>query len=177
MSKVEKEIVVMHNERLSKFESYVEANSDDPNAKVTLTLISEFKKEVKENEEQLKKFEELARSRHDDRANRKRRFMAWFGRLRHFQEWLKSKGDDHKTVPVLRWIAEFEHKKIEEWVKANVQGFLGDPPDNDFLDGFLSALLLIEEEALGLPMESPPFAEARELVITDRAQKGRRQAH
>jgi hypothetical protein len=154
--------IIMHyerlNERLSQFQNFVEGNSDDPNAKVTLSLISEFKKEAKENEE------ELARSRHDPRANRKRRFMAWFGRLRQFQEWLKSKGDDHTTALVLKWIAEFEHKQVEKYVKESVQSFLGDPPDNDFLCGFLSAMLVVEEEALGLPLGSPPFAEAQELV-------------
>jgi hypothetical protein len=173
MSKLENEIVVSRHERLSNFRNYVERTSDDPDAQRTLTLISEFEKEVEENKRKLGEHQ-VGRSGPDDiAAARQRRFIAWFGRLRQFQEWLRSKGDDN-AVPVLRWIAEFEHKQIEEWLKESVQGFLGDPPDNDFLCGFLSALLLVEEEAIGLPLGSPPFAEARELperYIRDKRRK------
>ena len=62
------------------------------------------------------------------------------------------------------WTAEFEHKQVQRYLEKSIQAYLGDPPDSDFLDGYLSALLVVAEEAIGLPMESFPFAEAQELV-------------
>jgi hypothetical protein len=92
---------VYYNERLSLFESYVEGKSADPNAQLTLSLIREFKQELKQNEK------ELSRPKEPDSISvlgpvsydaRKRRCMPWFRRLRQFQEWLKSRGDDHNTT-------------------------------------------------------------------------------
>jgi hypothetical protein len=163
MSKLKNEIAV--SRQLSNFRNYVERTSDDPDAQRTLTLISEFEKEVKENEGELGE-RQVGRSGPDDIVGaRPRRLVALFGALRQFQEWLRSDDDDNAGLAMaLRWIAEFEYKQIKEWLKEYVQAFLGDPPDSDSLCGFLSALLLVAEEALGLPMESPPFSDARELV-------------
>ena len=146
MRKLESEIDTS-NERLSEFLNYVERNSDGPNAERTLTLIFEFEREAKDDEKEAELRVGRSLPNTIDVA-RQRRFNYWFGRLRQFQEWLRSKGKDHDAVLALRWIAEFEHKLIEEWLKEYVQAFLGDPPDNEFLHGFLSALLLINEEAL-----------------------------
>jgi hypothetical protein len=52
---------------------------------------------------------------------------------------------------------------IEKYGERAVQSFLSDPPDTDFQRGFLSAMLVIAEEALGLPVDAPPFKEAQEL--------------
>jgi len=52
---------------------------------------------------------------------------------------------------------------VEEYVKSSVQSFLGDPPDSDSQWGFLSAMLVVAKEALGLRMDMPPFAEAQKL--------------
>ena len=52
----------------------------------------------------------------------------------------------------------------EEYVTNSVQTFLGDPPDNEYQRGFLGALLIVAEEALGLQMNIPPFAEAQKLT-------------
>jgi hypothetical protein len=168
---------VIMNERLSEFESYVEGNSADPNAQLTLSLIREFKQEFKHKEQEVSNPKELSFISPGPLwpDPNKARSMPWFRRLRQFQEWLKSRHDAHSMTLVLRWIAEFELKKIEEWAKENVQGYLGDPPDTKYQKGFLSALLLMEEEALGLPPETPPFAEARELSV-ERAKRRMRKA-
>ena len=50
--------------------------------------------------------------------------------------------------------------QVEEYVTEAVQMFLLAPPDTDFQCGFLAALLVVAKEALGLRMDSPPFAEA-----------------
>jgi hypothetical protein len=152
------------NDRLDEFQNYATAQLDDPDALVTLALIADFKKEARDNGEELTRLKRLARSSDESRAALKEmHFVGWFGRLRQFQNWLSTKCDQQDAVRVLRWIAEFEHKLVEEWLKQNVEGFLGDPPDNDFLHGFLSALLLVNEEALGLPLYLHPFAEAEGL--------------
>jgi hypothetical protein len=44
-----------------------------------------------------------------------------------------------------------------------VEPFLLDPPDTDFLCGYLAALLNVAEEALGLHLAKSPFKEAQEL--------------
>ena len=175
MSKLERleRKIEIGNDRLSEFRRYVEGNSEDPNAQRTLALISEFSKEVKHNQYGPSR---VCRSQGDHlAAARQRRFTHWFGRLRQFQEWLRSKCDDYQVVLILRWIAEFEHKLIEQWLEEGVEtALLGDPPDNDFLCGFWSALLLVNEEALGLPLKSYPFAEVEELIKRDVRDKRRR---
>jgi hypothetical protein len=39
---------------------------------------------------------------------------------------------------------------VYTYIKSNVEPFLLDPPDTDFLQGYLAALLNVAEEALGL---------------------------
>jgi hypothetical protein len=53
--------------------------------------------------------------------------------------------------------------QVEEYVTSAVQMFLVDPPDTDSQWGFLSALLVVAKEALGLDMDNSPYAEAHEL--------------
>jgi len=53
--------------------------------------------------------------------------------------------------------------QVEEYVTSAVQTFLVDPPDTDSQWGFLSALLVVAKEALGLDMNNSPYAEAHEL--------------
>ena len=54
-------------------------------------------------------------------------------------------------------------EKVEEYVTEAVRMFLVDPPDTNSQWGFLSALLVVAKEALGLSMDHSPFAEAQEL--------------
>ena len=53
---------------------------------------------------------------------------------------------------------------VAEYVTRSVQSFLGDPPDNEYQHGFLSAMLAIAKEALGMPQDTYPFAEAEKLT-------------
>jgi len=55
---------------------------------------------------------------------------------------------------------------IYTYIKSSVAAHLPDPPDTDFQRGFLAALLVFAEEALGLRMDMPPFAEAQKLCLT-----------
>lgn len=41
-------------------------------------------------------------------------------------------------------------KTIDEFVLGQIAGFLGDPPDNDFQEGYLAALVNIAGEGLGM---------------------------
>jgi hypothetical protein len=52
---------------------------------------------------------------------------------------------------------------VGEYVRSAVQGFVGDPPDTDSQWGYLSALLVVAKEALGMRMDLAPFAEAHQL--------------
>ena len=52
---------------------------------------------------------------------------------------------------------------VYTYIKSNVEPFLLDPPDTDFLQGYLAALLNVAEEALGLHLAKSPFKEAQEL--------------
>jgi hypothetical protein len=52
---------------------------------------------------------------------------------------------------------------VEEYVTKAVRVFLIDPPDTDFQCGFLAALLVLAKEAVGLRMDTPPFAAAQDL--------------
>jgi len=145
--------------RLESFTNWVEAKGDDPDAVLALRLITEW--ESAEHAPVLKDEGKASKSCLEIAVWKQR---LWFGDLRQFQDWLKTKADDPKARLVLAWTADFEHKQMQKYLHECIQAFLGDPPDNDFRDGFLSALLLVAEEAAGLPMEASPFAEARELV-------------
>jgi hypothetical protein len=52
---------------------------------------------------------------------------------------------------------------VEAYVTSAVRTFLVDPPDTDSQWGFLSALLVVAKEALGMRMDNSPFAEAQEM--------------
>ena len=52
---------------------------------------------------------------------------------------------------------------VYTYIKSNVEPFLLDPPDTDFLRGYLAALLNVADEALGLHLAKSPFKEAKEL--------------
>jgi hypothetical protein len=54
-------------------------------------------------------------------------------------------------------------RTVEEYVESCVQGLVNNPPETRYQLGFLGAMLVLAEEALGLRMDLPPFAEAREL--------------
>ena len=53
---------------------------------------------------------------------------------------------------------------VEEYVLSSVETFLNDPPDTDYQRGFLAAMLVLAEEALGLRTDLHPFEKAKELV-------------
>ena len=52
---------------------------------------------------------------------------------------------------------------VHTYIKGNVETFLLDPPDTDFLRGYLAALLNVAEEALGLHLAKSPYKEAQKL--------------
>ena len=52
---------------------------------------------------------------------------------------------------------------VEEFVRTAIQGFVNDPPDSDFQCGYLGAMLVFAKEAIGVPMEMSPYAEAQKL--------------
>jgi hypothetical protein len=54
-------------------------------------------------------------------------------------------------------------RTVEEYVENCVQGLVNNPPETRYQLGFLGAMLVLAEEALGLRIDLPPFAEAREL--------------
>ena len=55
---------------------------------------------------------------------------------------------------------------IYDYIKSSVAAYLQDPPDTEFQRGYLAALLVLAEEALGLRMDLPPFAEAHKLCFS-----------
>ena len=145
---------------LEGFTNWVEAKGDDPDAFVALRFIAEWHKSA-EHGAVLRRETIVPESRLDLAVRRQR---WWFGDLKQFQDWLKTKSDDPQARLVRGWTAEFEHQQVQKYLEESIHAYLGDPPDTAFLDGLLSALLLVAEEAVGLPMESFPFKEARELV-------------
>jgi hypothetical protein len=50
---------------------------------------------------------------------------------------------------------------IYTYIKGNVELFLSDPPDTEFQQGYLAALLTVADEALGLHLAKSPFKEAQ----------------
>jgi len=59
--------------------------------------------------------------------------------------------------------AKRRSKTVEEYVMSAVRTFLVDPPHTDSQWGFLSALLVVAKEALGMRMDNTPFAETQEM--------------
>jgi hypothetical protein len=55
---------------------------------------------------------------------------------------------------------------IYDYIKSSVAAYLLDPPDTEFQRGYLASLLVLAEEALGLRMDLPPFAEAHKLCFS-----------
>ena len=149
---------------LEGFAKSIEARTDDRDAELALEWITAWESSA-EYVEELKRQRKVSQwNSDDDVAACRRRFLAWFGDLRAFQRWLEAKADDPKARLVLAWTAEFEHKQVQRYLEESIQAFLVDPPDSDFLRGYLSALLVVAEEALGLRMEALPFVETQKLV-------------
>jgi hypothetical protein len=55
---------------------------------------------------------------------------------------------------------------VYDYIKNSVAASLQAPPDTEFQRGYLAALLVLAEEALGLSMDLSPFAEAHKLCFT-----------
>jgi hypothetical protein len=147
---------------LDEFANGVETSADKPDASLALRWITAWEEStafVKELRRQKKVSQWGTR---DYIQARKR--LAWFGDLRAFQRWLESRVGDPEARLVLALTAEFEHKQVQKYLTESIESYLSDPPDSDFLCGYLSALLVVAEESLGLPMEYPPFKDARDLV-------------
>jgi hypothetical protein len=45
---------------------------------------------------------------------------------------------------------------VEGYVRSAVKGFVSDPPDSDFQRGYLAAMLIVAEQALGHRLDLPP---------------------
>ena len=57
-------------------------------------------------------------------------------------------------------IEKYRMANVEKYIKSAVQGFVSDPPDSDFQSGYLAALLVVAQEALGHRLDIPPYGEA-----------------
>lgn len=148
---------------LEEFANLAEARIDDRDAALALEWIAAWERSA-DYVEELKRQRKVSEWRLDEVAVSRRRHLAWFGDLRAFQRWLEAKADNPKARRVLAMTAEFEHRQVQKYLEASIQAYLSDPPDSDYLRGYLSALLAVAEEALGLPMEALPYLEARKLV-------------
>ena len=145
---------------LEEFTHGVETSADNPSADLALRWIMAWEGST-EFVEELKRQKRVSKWARDDIDVRKR--LAWFGDLRAFQCWLEAKADDPEARLVLALTAEFELKQVQKYLTESIESYLSDPPDNDYLRGYLSALLVVAQESLGLPMECPPFVDARGL--------------
>jgi hypothetical protein len=47
-------------------------------------------------------------------------------------------------------IITFDAGKVRRYIEESLRGFVNDPPDNDFQRGFLEALIVIMQEAVGV---------------------------
>jgi hypothetical protein len=65
---------------------------------------------------------------------------------------------------------------VYDHIRSSVAAYLMDPPETEFQRGYLASLLVLAEEALGLRMDLPPFAEAHNLCFSAqyRAHRARR---
>ena len=46
-------------------------------------------------------------------------------------------------------VEKYSAAYVDEYVRSAVQGFVGDPPDSNYQSGYLAALLVVAQEALG----------------------------
>jgi len=152
---------------LEKFATSAEARIDGRDADLALQWIAAWERSA-DYVEELKRQRKVAKWSLDEVAGSSCRRLAWFGELRAFQRWLKASADNPEARRVLAMTAEFEHKQVQKYLQASIQAYLRDPPDNDFLRGYLSALLVVAEEALGFPMEARPFVQALKLLRSSR---------
>lgn len=51
--------------------------------------------------------------------------------------------------PKITNIEEFDAHKVRNYLDKTINGFMKDPPDTNFQKGFLAAVLVVWEEALG----------------------------
>lgn len=68
----------------------------------------------------------------------------------------------------IKTASDFPAGSIERHVLEEIEGFLGDPPDNEFQRGYLAALLNVATEGLGF-MNSVKAAHALLLKAHDAA--------
>lgn len=57
---------------------------------------------------------------------------------------------------------------VVDQIKVILQSFVGDPPDNDFQAGYLSAVLVIANEVAGIPRTDPLWRQADDLLSNNR---------
>ena len=57
--------------------------------------------------------------------------------------------------------AKRPHMDAQEYVRNCLQGFIHDPPDTEFQQGFRAAFLVIAEEAFGIEWSDPQILLAR----------------
>lgn len=53
------------------------------------------------------------------------------------------------TNPQTTNVISFDAYKVRTYLDSTINGFLNDPPEGNFQKGFLSAVIVIWEEALG----------------------------
>ncbi len=145
-----------------EFANGVETSADKPDAGLALRWIAAWE-ESGEFVEELRRQKKVSQwaTRGEIHVGKR---LAWFEDLRAFQRWLETKVSDPEARLVLALTAEFEHEQVQKYITESIESYLSDPPDSDFLCGYLSAMLVVAEESLGLPMECLPFVEGRSLL-------------
>jgi hypothetical protein len=53
---------------------------------------------------------------------------------------------------------------LSDQIRTILQSFIGDPPDNDFQCGYLSAVLVIATEVIGIGVSDPVWIKASSLL-------------
>lgn len=61
-------------------------------------------------------------------------------------------------------VIDFDSRRAEPYIMKAIEGFLNDPPDSEFQEGYLSALISVYREAIGRG-ESDARIEAAERLI------------
>lgn len=52
----------------------------------------------------------------------------------------------------------------EQRIRRMLEGFVNDPPDTDYQQGFLAAVIVIGHEIMGIGFDEPVMADANALV-------------
>ena len=131
---------------LEEYANEIETSADKPAAGLALRWITAWEESTEFVEDLRRQKRIFQKGARDDGDIDARKRLAWFGDLRAFQRWLEAKSDDPEARFMLALTAEFEHKQVQKYLTKSIESYLSDPPDDDFLCGYLSALLVVAHE-------------------------------